>query len=168
MLDIIIVVFVGLGMIGGFRSGLIRQAVGLAGLVVAIGLGMRYGESVGTPIVSALDMAPDLASLAGFFVIFMAVAFATTILGRVITAMAKGLQLSGINKLVGALFGGLKSAVLIGAVLICAALWDLPSNEMRTDSRLYAPLMEGMAFAWQYFSDTFPDAIGSISTPETL
>ena len=153
MLDILILVPVAVGLLTGWRSGLVRQLVGLAGLAAAVILGIRYASSVGHPIVDFLGLGATYANIAGFIAVFCGIYLVVVIVMRITMAMVEGFQLRGLNHFLGAVLGGLKWTLIVGAILMGLEFWHLPPRELRDNSVLYPYVMQVMDSAWEYFGD---------------
>ncbi len=157
MIDILILAIVAVSILAGFASGLVRQAVGLAGLLIAVTLGIKFANSAGEAVASILGLAEGYAQWLGFIVVFTGVYVAALIAARIGMSMVKTLQLSGINRIAGGIFGGLKSIVFIGVLLTLLATLEFPTANMRSNSRLYEPLMQASEAAWSYVGDQLVD-----------
>ncbi len=168
MIDILILAIVVVSILAGFVSGLVRQVVGLAGLLIAVALGIKFASPAGEAVASVLGLAEGYAQWFGFIVVFIGVYVAALIAARIGMSMVKTLQISGINRIAGGIFGGLKSIVFIGVLLTVLATLEFPTENMRSNSRLYAPLMEASEAAWNYFGDQLVDRLDFSDPAESV
>lgn len=114
-LDILIVVGLALSALAGFKKGLIKAVLTLAGLVVGVVLaGQFYGllsERLG------FISNPAVAQVVAFAIIVMVVMMAAAITAVILKRTAEAVMLGWLNRLGGAVFG-----LVLGAILWSAAL----------------------------------------------
>lgn len=117
-IDIIIIVVAGISTVFGLARGLVREIVGLAGLVAAFLLAALFGPMLGGMM---SGVAPPLAArLIGYSGVFLLTLIAAALLGKLLTAAVEAAQLSCVNRLLGGVFGLIRGAAFILA--ICAGL----------------------------------------------
>lgn len=129
-----------IGLVKGWAGGLFRQlasTVGLAaGLVVAFMLYSSVGERL-TPIVGG-----DVAFGRGlaFVLIWLGFPVALSLLAFMLTKAMETVKLGGLNRLCGALLGGLKYLLYLSCVLNVAFWLRLVPDSLAGQSRLYVPV----------------------------
>ncbi|MBW2149605.1 MAG: CvpA family protein [Deltaproteobacteria bacterium] len=111
-LDIGIIIILILLIVHGAYRGLVRQIFSLGALIVGIILAGRYYSLVGS-ILEPLVLEPLLANMIGGAVIFAGASVTLILMGGIIHRAVVKTELSGANRMAGAVFGGLKSLVLI-------------------------------------------------------
>ncbi len=112
ILDIgIIIIFILLIVHGAYR-GLVRQIFSLVALIAGIILAGRFYPVVGR-ILKGLLPEPLLANIIGGAVIFTGVSVALILMGGMMHQAVVKTELSGANRMAGAIFGGLKGVVLL-------------------------------------------------------
>ncbi|HHY47126.1 MAG TPA: CvpA family protein [Firmicutes bacterium] len=116
--SIVILVVLGFYAIGGLRAGLIRQVIGLFGIIVALVLAFRHFEAVGRAIAGYVAMDMALANVAGFSAIVIGVLLAASIIGHLWSRLARLAPISLLDSIGGAAFGLLKGLILVSIVLI--------------------------------------------------
>lgn len=143
-LDIIILVVLGAGAIVGFSKGALRQLAGLlglvAGLLIAKALYATVAERVFLPLTDSLTVAQGIA----FVVIWLAVPLTFLLLASLLTKAMEAVSLGWINRLLGAVLGALKSALLV-SLLICVVEYIDTDNTIlkktkKQESVLYVPM----------------------------
>ncbi len=142
MIDLVILVLAGLGLLSGLRSGLIRQVLGLAALIVAIVAGRMLALAVGNALAPIFGVSDPYVVWVGFLAIFVAVYIAAAIVGQIIMSLVKVLKLSAINRILGGAFGAAKMVLLLGVLALLLANFDLPPEDVRGRSSLYQPLVQ--------------------------
>lgn len=166
IVDIVIGVAVLTGLVIGIRSGFVRQAVGLLGLVLAVSGGLALAAPVGRFMDSALGVPEQYAAYAGFAVVFFGVYLLAMVLVKLIMSVVKTLQLSGANRMAGAVFGGVKAVALLGIAAVLLSAAGQPGESMRNSSRLYDPLVQVTDVAWRFVADRFGDGEQVPELPE--
>ncbi len=113
-LDIIIVVIVVIAIFTGLRTGIIKMALSLAGLIVGVILAGRYYISLSEQLffIPQADVAEGVA----FAVILIGVMVITSILAALLRWIASAIMLGWVNHLGGAVLG------LVLGVMLCSAL----------------------------------------------
>lgn len=122
--DIIILIPCLIGLIKGVINGLVKEAVEIVSLVAGIWLAVRFSAG---GVALFLEVFPSLNQCFGiytysilkaifFIVILMLVVIIMGGIGRLIERMLEKIALGGINKILGAVFGCVKGAII--AILI--------------------------------------------------
>ena len=117
-LDIIIIVGIAVSTFLGFRAGIIKAVLSLAGLIIGIILAGRYYEALSEELTFISQ--PGVAKVVAFIIILVVVAAAAALLARLLKWATSLMMLGWVNHLGGAVFGFLLGAVLWGALL---AIW---------------------------------------------
>ncbi len=135
-LDIVILIITVLSVIGGLRKGLVREALGLAALVVGLLCGLWFYGLVAAFVETVIKSKPA-ANAIGFFLIVGAVMLVGYLISLLIEKLLKLIHLSGLNRLLGGVFGLLRGA-LLGSVIILAmmAFTSKPPPRAVVESRL--------------------------------
>ncbi len=156
MLDIVILIFIGIGLIRGLFIGFIRQAASLAGMLLAFFFAARFGGPVGAWLEGLLGLPTWMATLAGFLVVFVLLELIVYFVARALERALGVLQMGFLNRLAGGILGGLTAAVVAGILLLVGAFMQIPSEETRMGSVLYEPLIHLPAAAWRMVGDNVP------------
>ena len=115
-LDILILVFAGVAAIGGWAVGLVRVALSLVGIVVAIVLARNYFPDVASLFDGIIDNS-NAENVLGFTVIFLLVLVVTVVLSSILNKMMGALMLGWANKLGGLVLGGFLAFCLASVML---------------------------------------------------
>ncbi|MFZ3263523.1 MAG: CvpA family protein [Terriglobales bacterium] len=145
--DWIILAFLAFSVIGAAIEGFFHEAFHLAGLVIGYLLAAWQYQRL------ANWFAPHLKStwvgeIAGFLIIFFAVLILAGFAGRIARWLMKKAGLSTIDRILGAVLGLLRGALVVAIVLIAMAAFA-PSAKWLAESQL-APyfLVGGRAAVW--------------------
>ena len=115
-LDYILIAFLGLSMLSSLRKGFAREVIGLIAAVLALMLGMWFYGTAGL-LVEPFTGPGRVASLLGFLLVFVAVLIAGSIAGWTMKRFLQAIGLSIVDRLLGAIFGLLRGALIATAVL---------------------------------------------------
>lgn len=138
--DIIIAAFIAFALWKGWRRGAMRQLISLAVIIAAVLL----GTALGTPAGKAIGIGQKyLQPIVGFFIIFIVLAFAGQFLSRMLHPKAG--MTAGANKLLGAIFSGIKAVVIIGLIAAFLRMFAFPPEDKVKDTVLYPATMKASA-----------------------
>lgn len=150
-IDWIIVAILGTGFLTGLRKGLFRQLASLVGLIgglfVARALFVRMGERMADVVGTSVPFAQVLS----FFLIWLLIPVALSIVASLLTKMAEATHLGFVNRLLGACLGFIKFALFTSLAIHLIEFADsensLIQKATKQQSLLYYPIAN--------FSDTF-------------
>lgn len=153
-IDIAIGGFILFGSIKGLFKGFIIEVAGLIALILGIAGALLFSPIAEEFITSVFSLESVPPAGVVFAIVFIGIIIAINLLARMLTKIIKMAALSTINRLFGALFGGLKFALIMSAVLLLVdqfsflfAYFDVQVIE---DSYLYAPIktLGSDVFSW--------------------
>lgn len=156
-LDIIILLILVAGLARGLSTGLIRQVAGFVGLVLAFIVSVRLMHVVGELIVQSLGISPNIAPLAGFIAVFLVIQIIVFTVIRMMESVIGALKLTGVNRFLGGIVGGLKAVLILSVVFLVLNNFELPSDHTRKDSSLYRPVATLLPEVWDYVYENFPE-----------
>lgn len=138
-LDIILVILLAIGIIRGAFHGLSGELAGLFGLAAAAAAGWFFYEPLGVYLADRTeltDLQADTAALLGILVAALIVLWAvSSLLRRIMEFTFKGL----LERLGGALLGGIRYAVLLAIVLLTVAQFsDGAAHRVVTEDSIVA------------------------------
>lgn len=145
--DWIILAFLVFSVAGAAMEGFVREAFGLAGLVLGYLLAAWQYPRVAEWFAPHLK-SPWLGEIAAFLIIFFAVLLAAGVAGRMAHWMMKEAGLSVIDRILGGLLGLLRGSLVVAIVLVAMAAFA-PEAKWLAGSQL-APyfLVAGRAAIW--------------------
>lgn len=155
-LDILIAVALIVGVVRGVATGAVRQIVSFFGTVVAIVLAFQIMRPVGGALDSVLPVSESLQPVVGFVVVFLAIQVALIFVVRLIETGIKVFRLSPVNRIVGAVVGACKAALILSVVFLVLGFFDVPEEENRDASVLYAPVATVFPATWAYAARHLP------------
>jgi membrane protein required for colicin V production len=117
--DYLIIVLLSFSCIVGFMRGLLREMISLITWVLAAALAWRLAGTLEPYLGSALGSAAVRTWVARA-VVFVAVLLAGTAVGAILSHFVRLSIFSGLDRMLGALFGALRGVVLLGlAAMLC-------------------------------------------------
>jgi membrane protein required for colicin V production len=115
--DILLAVLVVVSVIAGFVRGLLRELIALLSWVIGFLLSWTYAEQL-EPYLGGLLAQAGLRLWAARVLIFVAVLIAGTLIGGIVTMFVRLSLFSPLDRSLGGLFGLLRSAVVVGLLMI--------------------------------------------------
>ena len=132
-LDYVLIVVLTVSALRSFQRGFTREIVGLCAAIAAFVLGMWFYGVAGS-LVRQWVGSDRVANLIGFVMVVIAVLLIGAIVGRIVRGFVKAVGLSFFDRLLGALFGLIRGALVAAAMLTAymafgpgAQSWDSPS-----------------------------------------
>ena len=145
IMDLVFGGLIAYGGFKGFRKGVIVELTSLLALVLGIYGAIHFSGYVAEQLTSYIDWDKRYVDLASFGLTSVGIIFGVSLLGKMLTSLAKLVMLNGVNRMLGLLFGGLKLAVFSGVILIflmkANALFDFIPSEIIEQSLLCETLL---------------------------
>jgi membrane protein required for colicin V production len=145
-LDITLLIVLALGALLGARSGLLWQVARIVTFGVAFYVCIFYHEPVAALLGTYLTgTSPLLLGVLSYVAAFCGVYLVLYSITLLLERALKASRLKTLDRVLGAGFGLLKTALLVGAVLMGVALYSTPQTDAAmAASRLAPVLLEGM------------------------
>lgn len=144
VLDIILLVFLALGLISGFRNGFFVEVASLVALIAGVYGAIHFSNFAAEFLLDKVDWNEKTVNIIAFAITFIVIVLIITLAGKALTKLADFAALGIINKLLGGLFGLLKMAVILSVILIIFDSFNktLPftDEEDLEDSTFYEPI----------------------------
>ena len=156
-LDILIVVVLAVGTMAGVRRGLVRQFVGLVGLIVSLVVAYSYMEVPAPWLEGQIGISTDYSGVVGFAAVFLIVQLCIMLLGRFLDRIVSNIVvISGLNQILGGAFGLVTTALFFSIALYFLSMIGLPPSDLRNSSSLYELVYTFLPQAWEYAAQQFP------------
>lgn len=133
--DYIIIGLILLGFVLGFKDGLIRKIIGLAGLIVGIFVSYKYNGFFGKFLAPIFDGEQYLAEIIASFIIFFGIIVIASILKRIVHPHDKVNNF--INQSLGGIIGSIQIFFFISLLLLLLNIFNFPEFETKKTSLLY-------------------------------
>lgn len=165
-LDIVILVYLGLTVLNGLRSGLIHMLGSLVGVIVGVALAGRWYEGLGQWLGAFVFSDPLIAQVAGFAILMLVFnrlfGLAFVLLNKIIRIINIIPGVSGLNKLAGGGLGLLEGVLVSGVVLYLATKFNVsPQWKEALDQSVLRPILVGVA---QLVVPLLPGALKSVQS----
>ena len=119
-MDVVLVGFIAASIFGGFRAGLIRSVLGLLFMAISFVIGAYLRYPVGAIFTTFFKDVPSAYSnLVGYTIVFPVVLAGLHIVSGVLfkKVAVRGIE-QGVDKALGALFGGVEAILIISAAIV--------------------------------------------------
>lgn len=128
----------------GFTKGFVIEITTLLALLVGIYMAINFSFYAAALINDNFTVEDKYMSILSFAVTFIVVVIIIMLLGRLLEKVIDMIALGFIDKLAGGVFGILKGALIISAILLVINTFDkkeaVISPKLKTNSMLYAPV----------------------------
>ncbi|HKJ46427.1 MAG TPA: CvpA family protein [Balneolales bacterium] len=121
----------------GFKNGLVKEVLSIAGIVLAIFLSIHFMDPLASVLKPMFDKHPSFAPYVAAFIIFFSVLIIVHLLIYLLTKLLTIVALSLPNRILGLLFGVLKTGLIISTILILLAGFNIPGKNIRIQSKTY-------------------------------
>lgn len=162
----------------GFVNGIVTEVLNITGIILAVFLTFQYMDTL------AYIMRPFFNENAGYIpfvsatLIFIGTVSAVQLIDFLVKKVLAIIKLNFINRLSGLFFGFLKSGIIISAILLILAGFNLPSKKARDDSLTYSYVIylapwayDAVAFLYpgaEYFSETINKTLDQYNPVENF
>lgn len=137
-LDWLLIAFLLVSAVSGFREGFVRMGIGLAALIVGFLGASWFGGIVEDSLMPYVHAKP-VAALLGFLIVFFGVMMAGTLLGMLLSKMLKLVGLSPVDRALGGAFGVTRGAIVIVVVAMVVTAFAPKSLPRAVDDSTIAP-----------------------------
>lgn len=163
VIDIVLGALILFGLIRGLMKGLFVEVASLVALIAGVYGAIHFSNFAADFLMERVDWNEKTINITAFAITFVIIVLAISLAGKALTKLADFAALGFLNKLLGALFGGLKIAVILSVVLMIFANLNktIPfvSDEEIEGSVLYEPVKSLVPMV-------FPDLV-KVSKEET-
>jgi len=143
-LDIILVIPLLWGLYKGVSKGIIKELASLMALIIGIYGAVHFADSIQPYIKSSLSIESSFLPILSFAITFIGIVLVVRVIGFIVDKIIKLVALGFISRVLGGVFGVLKTAYIISALLLIVNTFDYYLNliplEQKNASVLYRPL----------------------------
>jgi membrane protein required for colicin V production len=145
-IDFIIIALLAFGLIQGFIDGLIIEIAKLAALILGIWGAIHFSGWTADKLYGWFDMQETWTGVVAFAITFVVIVLCINLLGRLLDTIVKSVSLGFVVKSLGAVFGVIKTALILSVVFVFLNTIDekrhfLPSATIEK-SYLYNPIAD--------------------------
>lgn len=164
LLDFLIVLPIALFTYRGFINGIIKEVLSIVGIILAVFLTFQYMEPVGKAISPLFDEKSSYIPFVSALLIFLGTVAVVNLVAFISKKILETIQLNFLNRIAGAGFGFLKSGIMVSAILIILAGFNIPSQQVREDSTTYPHILKVAPWAYNSVASIYPGAEDFAST----
>ena len=143
-LDIILVIPLLWGLYKGVSKGIIKELASLMALIIGIYGAVHFADSIQPYIKNSLSIESSFLPILSFAITFIGIVLVVRFIGYIVDKIIKLVALGFISRVLGGVFGVLKTAFIISALLLIVNTFDYYLNliplEQKNASVLYRPL----------------------------
>ena len=146
ILDIVLGLLLIYGLYKGLKNGLFIEIASIIALVAGLYGAIHFSYIAGDYLSKNMEWNERYINIASFIITFIVIVIVVHLAGKFLTKIADFAMLGLLNKLAGAIFGALKVAVILGALLVfferANSSVNLVKSETLEESVLYEPIKE--------------------------
>ncbi len=143
-LDIILAIFLLWSLYKGMRKGIIKELAALIALIAGIYGAINFADNVQPYLKEQFAMESSFLPIVSFAITFIFIVLVVKLVGFFIDKIIKAVALGIISRLLGGIFGVLKTAFVLSALLLIINTFDyylkLIPIEQKKQSVLYKPI----------------------------
>jgi membrane protein required for colicin V production len=145
-IDAAIVVILILSMVMGFINGLVKEVASLAALILGIWGAIKFSSFTAGKLYDYFDMTGNYVSIIAFVITFMIIVVIIHFIGIIADKIIDAVSLGLLNKLLGILFGLIKSVLIMSVFFVVLNAVDgrrpfLPKERIE-ESIFYNPISD--------------------------
>ena len=143
-LDILVLLFIEIGIFAGYRKGFFNQMASLVGVLVGLYLAKNYYLEFADKLYPAYMDSQSMANIVSFVAIWFILLIVLGILSSMLTRFFDAIYLGIINQLLGSILGAMKYFILLSILLCAFDYFDTDhkwlSEEIKKESLFYKPI----------------------------
>jgi membrane protein required for colicin V production len=151
-LDIVLGLLLLFGLLKGLKNGLLIEIASLIALIAGLYGAIHFSYIVGDYLSQHFTWDENYMNLTAFILTFVIIILLVSLVGRLLTKIVDFAMLGLLNRIAGGIFGILKVAVILGALLIffhnSVFKFGMIKDETIEESVLYEPIKEIGAFVF--------------------
>lgn len=157
-LDFAVLGVMALSMAWGLWRGLVHEVISLAAWVIAF-LAANWGAAPLAELVPARSPRPDWHVFVAFVAIFLVTLTITTLIGVMLSRLAKKAGLGNLDRTLGGVFGLARGWVIVLAFALLAGLTNLPADPIWKDSFIGPSLTRSATYLKGWLPAAFADRL---------
>lgn len=145
IIDIIISIPIGLGILFGLFKGLIKEFISLAAILIGIYGAKFLAPTLSSVLIKLFNSHYTIIVPLSHLIIFLLIIGTLMLLAHVFDRIISAIALGGLNRMLGGLFGGLKYALLISFLIniidIVDSQFHIIERETKETSYIYGSML---------------------------
>ncbi|HBQ59743.1 MAG TPA: CvpA family protein [Balneolaceae bacterium] len=158
ILDLIIATPILYFLYKGAVNGFVKEVLNIVGIILAIFLTFNYLDAFTGIIAPIFEEGASYVPFLSGVILFVGTLAVVALIAYGTKEFLKAVKLSFVNRILGASFGALKSGMVVSAILLLLAGFNIPKDEARQDSYLYPYVIYLAPFAYNGVALIYPGA----------
>lgn len=158
LLDFLILIPICFFCYRGFVNGIIQEVLSIVGIVLAVFLTFQYMDAVGSLIRPLFSENAGYIPFVSGALIFIGTIATVQLIAFLTKKFLETVKLNFVNRLAGLGFGFLKSGIVISALLLLLAGFNLPSKQARDESLAYPYIIYLAPYTYDTVALIYPGA----------
>lgn len=164
LLDFLILLPIAYYCFRGFKNGLLQEVFSIIGIILGVFLTFRYMEYVSSYISPYFEEGASYIPFISATIIFVGTLVVVNVAAYLGRKLLETVKLNMLNRLAGAFFGILKSGIIISAILLILAGFNIPSQQSREASLSYPYIIYLAPWSYDVIATIYPGAENFTST----
>lgn len=145
-LDAIILLPLLIGLIRGLMRGLVTELIAILAVILGFVGARIWGPMFSHWIVQQMSWQPAVCDVIAYALLFLAIAVVLNLLGKLFSRLLKAIHLGFVNRLLGAIFGSLKWAIIVLTLVFLTDRLDqqfhFMKDSVKSKSVTYQPAVQ--------------------------
>lgn len=167
LLDLLIILPLFFFSYRGFVNGIIKEVLSIVGIMLAVFLTFEYMDPVSAIVRPFFEENASFVPFVSGAILFIGTVAAVQLAAFLSKKFLEAINLNFINRLSGMAFGFLKSGILVSAVLLLLAGFNLPSDRARENSMTYSTIIYLAPLTYDVVATVYPGAENFTETIQT-
>ena len=141
--DIAILVIIALSILVSFLRGFTKEALSLAGWVIAFWVALTFGSKLQLLLEPYIDV-PSMRLIVAFAILFLVTLLLAGLVNYLVLQLIKKTGLTGTDRAIGIVFGAVRGCLIVAVLVLLAGLTALPQDPWWQEPHLL-PYFQDMA-----------------------
>lgn len=155
--DITVIIILIIAFFSGMQKGLLMQVAGFGAIILGIVFAGKLAKRILPELIKQIDMTPNTASVVSYILAFALIVIAIGFAGKLLENFFRAINLSFINRLLGAILAVTTTMVVMSVVLNLALILDrkeeIITPALKKDSFFYARVQAVVPAIVPYLND---------------
>ncbi len=169
VIDIILIAFLGFGLVRGFLKGFFVEIASLMALISGIYGAIHFSFYAAETLMDYVDWDEKTINVAAFAITFIGIVLIIALAGKALTKLADFAALGILNKLLGALFGVIKIGLILSVLLnifdVMNSSITFIDEEHTKDAVLYEPVKSLAPMIFPFVIKSAEEEVGETIEP---
>jgi len=154
--DLVIILIMLLFVISGFNSGFIKKIIGIACLVIALLVGIKFSSDLSEMLFEPIGFSGRIGFVSAFIIIVVGITLTQSL---VYNLLIKKMVDKMWNKVLGAVMGVFEGGLTISIALILMSIYlNIPAEETKGNSQLYKPFKNFAPMVFDQVNTLLPES----------